>query len=145
MCFCKSIKAFAMYDPWPEDHVFHASSKGGFLDGDVVQVYVELRNFLCKPRDSYHEIHLSSSVKISDPRDPAKAIWFKRFDDSKQPPVRSRAQLHDYFCRYYFAVPHLPPGEYTMTIQVMDETIPDKRRPAEKSLQIRVIAPQTGS
>jgi len=145
MCFCKSIKAFAMYDPWPEDHIFRASSNAWSLDGDVVQVYVELRNFLCEPHDSYHEIHLSSSVKITDPRDPAKPIWFKRFDDSKQPPVRSRAQLHDYFCRYYFAVPHLPQGEYTMTIQVVDETFPDKPRTDEKSLRIRVIAAAASS
>ena len=145
MCFCKSIKAFAMYDPWPDDHTFRASSNAWSLDGDVVQVYVELRNFLCEARDSYHEIHLSSSVKISDPREPAKWIWLKRFDDSKQPPVRSRAQLHDYFCRYYFAVPHLPPGEYTMTIEVVDETFPDKPRKDAKSLPIRVVAAPAGS
>jgi hypothetical protein len=139
MCFCKSIKAYAMYDPLPEDHVFRASSNGHCLDGDVVQVYVELGNFCCERRDDYHEIHLSSSVEIRPARE-AKAIWFKRFDDSKQPPVRSRAQLHDYFCRYYFAVPHLPAGDYIMTIKVVDETFPDKRRAAEKSMPIRIRA-----
>ena len=138
MCFCKSIKAYAMYDPLPEDYVFRASSNSRSLDGDVAQVYVELSNFCCKPQHDYHEIHLSSSVEIQPAKD-AKAIWFKRFDDSKQPPVRSRAQLHDYFCRYYFAVPHLPAGDYIMTIKVVDETNPDKP-PAEKSLPIHVSA-----
>ncbi len=141
MCFCKSIKAYAMYDPLPEDHVFRASSKEQSRDGDFVQVYVELGNFCCERRDDYHQIHLSSSVEIRASGDPnSKKAWFMRFDDSKQPPVHSRAQLHDYFCRYYFAVPHLPPGDYTMTIQVVDETYPDKRRMATKSLPIRVTA-----
>ena len=39
-----------------------------------------------------------------------------------------------------FTITNVPPGEYTMTIQVVDETFPDKRRPAEKSLPIHVVA-----
>jgi hypothetical protein len=137
MCFCKSIKAYGVYDPWPEDHGFRACSTADSLDGDMVQVYVELSNFCCERHNAFHEIHLSSSVEIRDFN--KKLMWSKRFDNRKQPPVRSLAQLHDYFCRFYFGVPHLQPGKYDMTIQVVDETYPN-RPPAVKSLPIWVIA-----
>src|SRR5207244_9232055 len=115
-------------------------------DGEQVNVYVELRNFRCELRERYHEIRLSSSVEIRDPREPpdAKPLWYYRFDDQKQP-VKSRTQLHDFFSYYWFTVPHIPPATYTLTFQVADETSPDRRRVASKSQEFRVTAMPMGT
>ena len=43
ICFCREIKTFGVYDPWPEDHAFQAGVED--RPGELVQVYVELRNF----------------------------------------------------------------------------------------------------
>jgi len=146
MCCCKWIKGYGNYEPLSEGHLFHAASKPGFRDGEQVKVYVELRNFRCELRDRYHEIRLSSSVEIRDPREPAdaKPLWYYRFEDQKEP-VRSRAQLHDFFNYYTFSVPHIPPGTYTVTIQVADETTPERHRIATKSQEFRVTAMPMGA
>ena len=43
MCFCKSIKAYGVYEALPENHAFNAGAPG--RPGDLVQLYVEVRNF----------------------------------------------------------------------------------------------------
>ena len=80
------------------------------------------------------------------PREPpdAKPLWYYRFDDQKQP-VKSRTQLHDFFSYYWFTVPHIPPGTYTLTFQVADETSPDRRRVTSKSHEFRVTAMPMGT
>lgn len=138
MCFCESVKGFGIYRPLPEGHVFQAGCPS--RPGDLVQVYVELRNICSECREHYHETLLSSYVEISDPSDPkGRVLWKHRFDDSKQP-LRSRALLHDYYNNYSFYVPHLPPGTYQLTIQVTDETRRDTPRVARKSVQFKVGA-----
>ncbi len=132
-CFCEFVKAFGVYQPLPEDHVFGASTPE--RPGELVQLYVELRNFCSEPRGPYHETCLSSSVEVRDAR--GEKIWQHRFDDCKQP-LRSRARLNDYFNNYTFHVPQLPPGTYTLTIQVADETRPDRQRQASKTLEFRL-------
>jgi hypothetical protein len=139
ICYCEWIKAFGVYKPLPETHLFHASSQA--QPGELVWIYVELRNFCSELHDLYHETRLSSSVAIRDPRNPnGPPIWYYRFDDRKQPPMRSRAPLHDYFNKFSFYVPHIPPGVYTLTIEIADETRPERRRVAHKSLEFRVTA-----
>jgi hypothetical protein len=137
MCFCDSIKAFGVYKPLPEGHVFQAGTRA--RPGDLVQVYVELRNIGSEPRDSYHETRLSSYVEICDAQDPRKEpLWKYRFADSKQP-IRSRSSLHDYYNNYSFYVPPiLPAGSYLLTIRVTDETRPEAPRSARHSLEFHV-------
>lgn len=138
MCFCEWIKAFGVYKPLPAGHVFQGGTK--IRPGELVQVYVELRNFACEKRDPYHETLLSSYVEIRDVQNPkGSPTWKYRFDDSKLP-VRSRARLHDFFNNYSFYVPDIPPGRYILTIQVTDETRPEKRRLARESLEFQVTA-----
>jgi len=138
MCFCESVKGFGLYRPLPEGHVFQAGSPS--RPGDLVQVYVELRNICSECREHYHETLLCSYVEISDPRDPkGRVLWKHRFDDSKQP-LRSRARLHDYYNNYSFYVPALPSGTYQLTIQVTDETRHETPRVARKSVEFKVGA-----
>jgi hypothetical protein len=110
-----------------------------------VQLYVELRNFVSEPRPGGYETRLSSSVEICDSQ--GELVWSFRFEDEKNA-RRSRTQLHDLFNNYAFHVPKsLPPGVYQLTIQVADETIPENRRLARRSLEFRVGAapPRTAS
>jgi hypothetical protein len=139
MCFCEWIKGYGSYKPLPEGHLFHAGTQE--RPGELVQVYVELRNLTSDRRGAYHETRLSSTVEISDPRDPSRGVlWRYRFEDNKQP-LQTLARLPDYFKKYNFYVPaHIPPGVYTLTIQVQDETRSGKPRLARKSLEFRVTS-----
>ena len=135
-CFCQSVKSFGDYEPLPEGHVFLASMPN--RPGERVTLYVQLRNFASVPRDGAFETRLASSVEIHNAK--GEKIWNYNFED-RQHPVRRRAPLHDYFNNYTFNVPYLPPGNYVLTIQIADETIPEARRePATKSLEFRVGA-----
>lgn len=135
MCFCEWVKAYGVYKTLPDHHSFTAS--GPNRPGDRVQLYVELRNFTSEPRQGWFETRLASSVEILDLL--GGQVWFKKFDDNKTP-YRSQTQLHDYYNRYSFSVPHLPPGNYRLRLQVVDETRPGARRTAQKTLDFRVSA-----
>jgi hypothetical protein len=139
VCFCEGVKGYGNYKPLPEGHGFAAAL--GNRPGDLVQLYVELRNFASEARHGAFETRLSSSVEICDTR--GELVWSYRFEDEKQP-IRSRTQLHDWYNNYSFHVPKsLPPGTYRLTIQVSDETIPESRRIARQTLEFRVTPPPT--
>ncbi len=140
-CFCEWIKSYGIYKPLPEGHAF--VGPGGSGTGELVQLYVELRNFACEAKNGAFATRLSSSVEIRDQK--GERVWFYQFEDGKQP-IRSQTMLHDYFNNYCFYVPNrLPPGTYTLTINVADETRPEQRRVASKSLEFRVTAISTSA
>lgn len=136
-CFCEWAKSYGMYKPLSADHAFLASTPQ--RPGELVQLYVELKNFFSDARQGYHETCLSSTVEIRDSK--GTALWSHRFDDDKHP-LRSRTALNDYFNNYSFTMPPLAPGTYTLTIAVADQTRPDQRRVASKSIEFRVTALQ---
>lgn len=139
MCFCEWVKEYGVYKPLAEGHVFHASAP--HQPGDLVQLYAELRNFTSELRGDFFETRLASSVEIHDPRDSTNTkLWYYRFDTKKEL-LRSRALLNDYFGNYNFHVPHLPAGTYVLTLQIADETRPEQRRVARKSIEFRVTSP----
>ena len=134
VCYCEWVKGYGNYKPLAEGHAFAAPLARRL--GELVQLYVELRNFANEPRHGAFETRLSSSVEILDGR--GEVVWSYRFEDEKQP-IRSRTQLHDWYNNYSFHVPRsLPPGTYRLTIQVADETIPESRRVARQTLDFRV-------
>lgn len=136
-CFCESVKGYGNYKPLPEGHAFAAPLSG--RPGEMVQLYVELKNFLNEPRLGGYETRLSSSVEVADSR--GELVWSYRFED-EQNPIRSRTQLHDWYNNYRFHIPKsLPPGTYRLTIQISDETLAESRRVARQSLEFRVAAP----
>jgi len=134
VCYCEWVKGYGNYKPMPEGHAFAAPAPG--RPGELVQLYVELRNFVNASRHGAFETRFSSAVEICDSR--GELVWSYRFEDEKQP-IRSRTQLHDWFNNYSFHVPKsLPPGVYQLTIQVTDETVPESRRVARQHLEFRV-------
>jgi hypothetical protein len=136
-CFCEWVKGYGDYKPLPEGHAFGAATANRV--GDLVQLYVELRNFANEPRQGWYVTRFSSSVEICDSR--GELAWSNRFDDETKP-IRSRTQLHDWYNNYLFHIPkNLPPGTYRLTIQVADETIPESRRVARQTLELRVAPP----
>ncbi len=136
LCFCRSQAAVT--DPLPNGHDFHAATRSDARDGELVNVYVGLRNLCCDRQDGCNEVRLSSFVEIRNPQEPgSKPIWFHRFKEQREP-IRSRGELYDYFNVYSFLVPHIPPGVYSLTLQVEDKTVPGAHRSARKSVEFRV-------
>jgi hypothetical protein len=134
ICFCESIKGYGNYKPLAEEHSFMAST--GNRPGELVQMYVEVKNFSSELRAGVFETKLASTVEIRDGK--GDQVWFHRFDDGKTP-LKSRTHLNDYFNHYSFYVPNnMPPGAYKLTVEVTDETRPETRRTARKTLEFRV-------
>jgi hypothetical protein len=133
MCLCKHIEGYGVYVPLPPNHVFRAGS--GAEPGEPVQLYVELRNFSMAPCPQGYVTRLSSSVEICDAA--GKQQWFHSFKDQEGPLVR-KAPWHDCFGGYYFYMPVLPPGEYTLVVTIRDLTQPQTPRLARKSVKLRV-------
>ena len=135
-CFCEWIKSYGIYKPLTEGHAFVGSIPN--RPGELVQLYVELRNFASEAKNGFYATRLSSTVEIRDQK--GGQVWFYRFDDKKEP-IRSRTLLHDYCNNYCFYVPNnLPAGTYSLIIEVTDETRPDQPRKASKSLEFRVTS-----
>lgn len=132
MCFCEWVKGYGEYRPLAEGHVFQAATPS--RPGELVQLYIELRNVASELRGEYFETRLTSTVEIHDPRTDKK--WPLRFNEKE--PFRTRTLLNDFFNVYSFHVPHLPPGTYSLIIQIADETRPDLRRVARRALEFRV-------
>lgn len=131
--FCEWVKSFGNYQPVQEGHLFLASAPN--RPGERAQLYVEVKNFANDKRDSFYETRFASAVEIHDSK--GDRIWFYRFED-REKPIRTRTPLNDCFNHYSFFVPHLPPGTYSLTIQITDETVPERRRETRKSLEFRV-------
>src|SRR5262249_8086848 len=103
--------------------------------GDPVHLYVGLSNFASEPRNGSYETVLTSTLEIrqadSDPN--SKPIWYHR----ENPRIVSHALRTDHHEHYFFYLPPLPPGNYTLSLQVIDETRPEHRA-VRKSLEFRV-------
>jgi hypothetical protein len=137
MCFCRQIEDFGKYTRLPEDHAFSAGLED--QPGELVQVYVELRNFASEPSGPTHKMRLASTVEIFDYH--GQRVWGKFFPSQ---PDLSRTPRQDYYINYRFCVPpRLPPGSYILWIQVKDltgqpgEDVP-AHRIARRSLDFRV-------
>jgi hypothetical protein len=133
LCFCREIQRFGVYDPLPDAcPAFRAGGDG--RRGERIRVYAEVRNFASKPDSPYYVTELASKVEIFRQGTKDKSwSW-----DSSVQPDRSRTPRHDYFINYEFCVPNnLPPGHYTLWIQVEDKLSP---RSARRSLDFQVIA-----
>ena len=132
MCFCSQIRLFGDYEPLPEPYVFHA--------GERAMVYVELRNFSSqkcesRPGQVTYVTRLETSAEILHHREKVWPLGPERFVFHRDGPDVSRTLRTDYFDNCRFPVPDLPPGEYTLWIQVED--VPTKRT-VRRSLDFRV-------
>jgi len=133
MCFCEWIKGYRVYKPVAEDYEFQP--RVGDRPGDMVQLYVELRNMTSEPRNGAYVTGLHSTMRIFDAA--AKEVFFRDIPDGEGP-FRTWSPLPDYYKSYRFYAPPLPPGRYQLRLEVRDVTRPEAVRVASKSLEFRV-------
>ncbi len=142
MCYCKRIRAFGAYDALPNNHTFLTGVEN--RPGELVQLYVELKNFVSEPtKDDDYVTKLSCTIELHDNNN--RKVWSHSFD--RQETTHRRAtRLTDFYSNYSFYVPNLPAGTYQLTVQIVDETLPEFRRIARRSLDFRAspIAGQPG-
>lgn len=108
--FCEQITSFGDYQPI-ENPEFGA--------GKLVLVYAEVENFRSESTsEGDFRTMLNSSAEIYDAAGKlvgSEPIDFGRSED------RSRNHRRDFFLAYKFALPVLPPGNYTFKLAVDDE------------------------
>jgi hypothetical protein len=136
MCFCREIRDFGKYYPLPPDYAFQTGSDG--LPGELVQVYVEVRNVICCPHGTTYETALKGHVEIHDFR--GKCVWQHDFDNR---PDRSRTPLQDNYVEFHFNVPAGLAGDsaYTLWVYVKDVEEEGIIKVARRSLDFRVRPP----
>jgi hypothetical protein len=134
MCYARRIDGFAQFEALPNEHAFTAKSDD--RPGELVQLYVELKNFASiKTAEDDYLTKLTCSLEVTDSA--AKKVWSHTFDRNQTTHRRS-ARVNDYHGNYSFYVPALAAGTYKLTIQFVDETLPEHRRVARKDLVFRV-------
>jgi hypothetical protein len=136
MLFCRKINGFGRIEPIEKGHLFEAGREG--KPGEWVQVYVELANVASKQNGSWHETWLAGRVEIRDFN--RKVVWFENHPPC---PDRSHSPRRDYFISYHFWVPPcLPPGRYTLQVEIKDVTLLPVRDSAGVSPQPLEVPPQ---
>jgi hypothetical protein len=149
-CRPRSIDTFGVYEPLEDGHAFRTGGQG--RPGEHVQVYAEIRNFTSRPVGDHFETVLQGKLKIDgvnlkgdDGQRTHTAVQFKLNPCTDL----SRTPRQDFFVNLHFDVPpSLPPGSYTLWVEVTDVTpTPESgRRPARvarRSLDFRVTADGT--
>lgn len=132
MHLCERIIGYGQFTPLPDGHAFHPGQ--GRQAGDMVQVYIELRNLNCELRDRYYVTSLVSTVSIRDSQ--GTPVWTYNYR-KRETPLRSLLPRYDCYRAYDFFVPAMPPGKYTLTLEVTDETR-QPHRVAQKSVEFIV-------
>lgn len=135
MCCCRRIRGYGSYEPLPENHAFLAGSAAD-RPGELVQLYVELKNFASEPTpDALFLTKLACTLELHNAR--GEKVWSYGFDRNETT-HRRQARINDFYSNYSFYVPAIAPGAYQLTIVIADETNPELRRVARKSLEFRV-------
>jgi hypothetical protein len=134
MCFCEEVRGYGWVRPLPENHAFLTGTESRI--GELVQLYVELKNVASEPtKDGEYLTKLACSLELKDAA--GKKVWSKSFEGNEAT-LRRSARLNDFYSRYGFYVPAIPAGKYELTLRIADETNPQARRIAEKSLVFQV-------
>jgi hypothetical protein len=124
LCFCRPVATpgkSGVYELLEENHLFRA--------GEVVALYMEVRNFTCAARGGDFRTHIATAVEIHDER--GQMVY--HFNIDKADP--SLSPRHDFSNGVRFGLPALPAGSYTLTMRVTD--VPTGRT-ARRSLDFRV-------
>jgi hypothetical protein len=127
MCYCRDIDRYGVFEELPEQHPFRP--------GELVEVYVAVRNYTTTQHGDHFEIRLASSLEIKDGDKPAQP---EKKPVAREHLDRSRVPRHDHFFSYRFYVPeNLPPGRYTLQLKIADQLSTTKRE-AQRGLDLRV-------
>jgi len=122
MCFCECIKGYDNYEPLPEGYEFKPTQGNGKRPGDLVQIYLQLRNFGSKEDHGQFITCLNSTVELHQMFGKEKrAVWTKNFLTDRTP-LRNPTMRNECFTKHTFCAPEIPPGRYMLTVQVVDQT-----------------------
>ncbi|MCX7702155.1 MAG: hypothetical protein N2039_14865 [Gemmataceae bacterium] len=118
-CFCRMIRGFGKIEA--------LGVNPSFMPGEMADVYLELRNVASRPHRSDkgdYRTHLRSRLEIRNRS--GERLWgpqdFDKPDDTLTP-------QHDYYQHYRLQMPNLPPGTYTLHLEVRD--VPTGRHASE--------------
>ncbi len=139
VCFCNDVRGFGMIDAVPAGYAFQAGRDG--RDGEVLNLYVEVRNFGSRPVGNLYETRLAGKLDVFDAK--GQRVWGNLF---RAKPDTSVSPRHDYFIIFTFWVPaSLPPGHYKLAVEVTDQTWQGSQevpahRTARRNLEFDVTA-----
>jgi hypothetical protein len=137
MCFCRTIEGFGVYEPLPAEHAFQPGGQN--RSGELVQVYVELKNFTTRQVGQFYETNLAVSLELRTYQ--GELVWRQ---DRPARPDRSRSPRQDCFLNCHFYVPpRVPAGDYVLWVQVKDMTAAESsevpaHRKARRSLDFHI-------
>jgi hypothetical protein len=134
MYLCQRIDGFGRYEKLDHGHVFKTGTKR--LEGDLVQVYVELRNIGSRQQNGYYVSTLNGKISLRDDR--GEEQWLHNFGQSEQAP--SLEPRNDCLLVYYFYVPIIAAGKYTLTLEITDRTS-EPHRTTHQSVEFNVAVP----
>ncbi|HEX4588360.1 MAG TPA: hypothetical protein VH120_00400 [Gemmataceae bacterium] len=126
LCFCRpkaTPAQFGRYEQIEENHRFRP--------GEVVGLYVEVRNIICAPNGADYRTQVAMSMEVHNEQ--GETVWRS---DPPARPDRSLSPRQDYCHVGWFKVPSdLPAGAFTLSLKVTD--VPTGRT-ARRSLDFRV-------
>ncbi len=150
MLFCRQIDDFGEYAAREAVNGMPTFEAGaGDQPGETVRVYVELRNVSSKQRGDSYETCLAGSIELLDFE--GRSAYLKDFRPEQH---RGQSARHDFFVNCSFSVPRkIPPGRYTLRVEVRDITSlasdssalkasPPAHRVARQTLDLQVIEPK---
>lgn len=135
MCFCETIKEFAMYKALPPDHEFVAALPGRV--GERIKLYVEFKNFASQANTAEFESLLDCQVDIVD----GKGKFVESVFEHEKYPLKVQKRLNEFYAKLEFSLKALPPGWYELRVEIRDETPAGAGRSDRRSLPFRVAAP----
>jgi hypothetical protein len=135
MCLCERIDGYGQYTRKRDGYAFKAGT--GRQPGELVSVYIELRNMTCERRDRYFTTNLNGKVAILDHQ--GTQVWSYNYRPLEKP-LLSLMPRFDCYRSYDFYMPAMPQGKYTLTMEIVDETC-QPYRVAQKSVEFNVAAP----
>jgi hypothetical protein len=136
LCFCESIKDFAIFKPLPGNHEFLSPPSG--WAGEEIHLYVGFKNFASEKKEGQFETKLSSRIRLVDGKGQTKLVH--RFSANDLTLV-SPMQLAEYYHHYHFYLPpKLPSGSYTLVVELTDETVPSASRTVIDRLPLRIAS-----
>src|SRR5262245_29697479 len=119
-CFCRQVRKFGVYEALAE--------RPAYRQGDLVEVYCELRNVSCERYASQQgefRTHLQSALEV---RDPVRGFKIQRKTERADV---SHTPQHDYYLHYSFAIKSdMRPGPHVVTVEVVD--VPTGRKVSRK-------------
>jgi hypothetical protein len=134
VCFCEKIGGYKDYTPVRPGHAFKANPLGHY--GERVQIYLEVSNIPCEPRDNAFANALNTTITILDSQ--GNLAFHYNFRGQHPPLTLQEEPCPDWFRMYYFSVPDgMQPGRYTLTVEVTDE-LREPHQKASKSVEFVV-------